>query len=217
MFGKYLEKVSISEKIISFTNKEEENIMTRMEELINLEKSSMVDVIYCDFIADVENTEENIRTRILKSRENGKYYYHQMQHGNVIKCFEIALSWVPFENVYVFNYTPDDLHKYEIDSRNPEKLDVKHLEEKQITENMSCNYDGMTVEYVNEIELKFNGKSVKIVKDDAYTYKMLKTKIRAAGGAKGLYIFLENIAEEGKNKYPLWGTVWRKMHKLYGM
>ena len=92
------------------------------------------------------------------------------------------------------------------------------MEEKQITENMICNYDGMTVEYVNENELKFNGKSVAIVKDSAYTYSMLKTKIKAAGGAKGLFIFLENIAEEGKQtKYPFWSTVWSKMHKLYGM
>lgn len=191
--------------------------MTRMEELINLEKNSTVEVMYCDYIADVENVAENIRTRILKSRVNGKYYYHQMQHGNVINCFEIALSWVPFENVYVFNYTPDNLHKYEIDSRNPENLIAKPLEEKQITENMSCTYKGMTVEYVKEDELKFNGKSVKIIKDDAYTYSMLKTKIKAAGGAKGLFIFLENIAEEGKNKYPFWRSVWKKAHELYGM
>ena len=192
--------------------------MTRMEELISLEKNPTVEIMYCDYIADVENSAENIRTRILKSRVNGKYYYHQMQHGNVIKCFEIALSWVPFENVYIFNYTPDDLHKYEIDSRNPEKLNAKALEEKQIVENMSCNYNGMIVEYVNENELKFNGKSVTIVKDSAYTYSMLKKKIKAAGGAKGLFIFLENIAEEGKQtKYPFWSTVWNKMHKLYGM
>lgn len=192
--------------------------MLKIEELINLEKNSTVDVIYCDYIADVENVAENIRTRLLKSRENGKYYFHQMQDGNVIKCFEIALSWTPFENVYVFNYTPDNLHIYEIDSRNPVNSNTpKKLAENQIVENMCCSYDGMTVEYVGENELKFNGKSVKIVKDDGYVYSLLKTKIKAAGGAKGLYIFLENIAEEGKSTCPSWYWLWGKIHKLYGI
>ena len=139
-----------------------------------------------------------------------------MQNGNVIKCFEIALSWVPFEEVYIFNYTPDDLHIYEIDSRSPSKFEAKHLKENQITENMACCYNGMTVEYVNENELKFNGKPIVIVNDSNWVHKLLKTKIRANGGAKGLYIFLENIAEEGKIKYPFWKKSWEHIQEFYG-
>lgn len=171
--------------------------MKKLAELLELEKKSNVEIAYCDYIADYDNEKENIRTRILFDAQNGKYYYHQMQHGNVIKCFEIALSWKPFEGVYIFNFTPDDLHIYEIDSRRPEKMEVRKLEENLINPGMSCEYDGLTVEYESENSLKFNGKSVPVTPDWDYVFKLLKTKIRAQGGAKGLYRFLENIAANG--------------------
>ena len=190
--------------------------MIKFDNLLNLEKTSNIDIRYCDIISDVENEAENIRTNILQSRENGKYYFYQMQHGNIIKCFEIALSWRPFEGVYIFNYTPDNLHRYEIDSRNPGKHNPKKLEENQIVKNMTCSYNGITVEYVNENELKFNEKPVKIENDLSFTYSLMKSKIKASGGAKGLYIFLENIAEEGKHeKYPLFRQAYDNIRKLY--
>ena len=171
--------------------------MKYLAELVNLEKKSDVRLDYCDYIADCSNEEENIRTRILFDDVSGKYYYHQMQHGNVIKCFEIALSWKPWGEFYIFNYTPDDLHIYEVDSRNPEKITIKELEEDSIRAGMKCEYDGMTVEYESENSLKFNGKSVPVIHDSEFVYRLLKTKIRANGGAKGLYRFLENIAATG--------------------
>lgn len=171
--------------------------MKTLAELLELEKKSNVEIAYCDYIADYDNEKENIRTRILFDAQNGKYYYHQMQHGNVIKCFEIALSWKPFGEAYIFNFTPDDLHIYEIDSRRPEKMEIKKLEENLIQPGMKCEYDGMTVEFESENSLKFNGKSVPVVPDGSYVFKLMKTKIRAEGGAKGLYRFLENIAANG--------------------
>lgn len=171
--------------------------MLKLAELMNLEKESNINLAYVDYVADEDNEAENIRTRLAKSRENGKYYFHQMQNGNVIKCFEIALSWVPFGEFYVFNYTPDDLHIYEIDSRQPAKIEIKNLDENLINVGMKCEYEGMTVEYESENSLKINGKSIQVVSDSEYVFKLLKRKIRARDGAKGLYRFLENIAANG--------------------
>lgn len=171
--------------------------MKKLAELLELEKKSNVEIAYCNYIADYDNEKENIRTRILYDDHSGKYYYHQMQHGNVIKCFEIALDWKPFGEIYIFNFTPDDLHIYEIDSRMPEKMEIKKLEENLIQPGMKCEYDGMTVEFESENSLKFNGKSIPVEPDGNYVFKLLKTKIRAEGGAKELYRFLENIAANG--------------------
>ena len=100
---------------------------------INLEKNPTADIMYCDFIADYVNEEENIRTRILYDKHySKKYYYHQMKDGEVIKFFEIAFAWKPFDDCYVFRYTPDNLHVYEIDSRFPEKMEILRLQPKQI-------------------------------------------------------------------------------------
>lgn len=38
-------------------------------------------------------------------------------------------------------------------------------------------------------------KTVKVKPDDEYVFSIQKTQILAANGAKGLYIFLDNIAE----------------------
>ena len=188
--------------------------MVRIDKLVKLEKESKVDLRYCEYIADMENLEENKRIRILE--DNGKFYYHEMQNGEVVKCFELALSWKPFGEFYVFNFTPDNLHVYEIETRNLGKFEAKPLEEYQIVEGMKCSYNGMTVEYEAENSLKLNGKSVEVVEDGEFILKLLKTKIRALGGAKRLYIFLENIAEESKNNsYPLFSTYWGKVKTMY--
>lgn len=101
--------------------------MKKLEELKALEKKSSVNIAYCNIISDYTEEEENIRTRLLYDRQTEKYYFHQMQNGDVIKCFEIALDWKPWDNIYLFCFTPDDLHVYEIDSRNPEKIEGKKL------------------------------------------------------------------------------------------
>lgn len=171
--------------------------MKRISELLTLEKESDVKIAYCEIIADYMNESGNSRTRILFDNYTGKYYYHQMKDGKILKCFEMALSWKPFEGIYIFCFTLDDMHVYEIDSRQPEKIEVKKLEENQISVGMKCEYDGMTVEYETDNKLKFNGKSIEVVPDSSYVFKLLKWKIYAQDGAKGLYRFLENIAANG--------------------
>ena len=82
---------------------------------------------------------------------------------------------------------------------------------------MECTYNGLTVKYESGNSLNFNGKSIKVVSDSRYTYKLLKTRMKAQGGAKGLYSFLENIAETGKFKVPLFHTWWNVFLKQYGI
>lgn len=171
--------------------------MKRITELLTLEKESDVKIAYCEIIADYTNESENSRTRILFDEHTGKYYFHHVQNGKVLKCFEIALSWKPFEGIYIFCFTPDDMHVCEIGSRQPEKIEIKKLEENQISAGMKCEYAGMAVEYESENSLKFNGKSIEVIPDSGYVFKLKKRKIYARGGAKGLYIFLENIAANG--------------------
>lgn len=173
--------------------------MVTLAELLELERESNVEIAYCDYIADYDNEKENIRTRILYDDQSGKYYYHQMQNGNVMKCFEIALSWKPFgdDRCYIFNYTPDNFHIYEVDSRQPEKVEILKLKSEQIQPGAECSYCGLTVKYESENSISFNGKSIEIVPDSSYVFKLLKTKIRAMDGAKELYRFLENIATNG--------------------
>ena len=191
--------------------------MIKLEQLKTLEKNSNVELCYCDYISDKQNEKENIRTRILFDKKNEKYYFHKMQNGKVIECFEIALSWKPFENCMIFAYTPDDIHIYEIDSRNPETYyhDVKKIGYNQDITGMSCTYDDITIQYVNETELKINGKSISGAPATGFVYKLLKTKIKAEDGARGLFVFLENIAETSKIKLPLFNGVYDKIKELY--
>lgn len=169
-------------------------MLVTVEELKGLEKRSEVKIAYCDIIADYTDEEENKRTRILYNRKNDRYYYHQMKDGKIVQCFEMMLTRKPFGEFYVFNFTLDNVHLYEVNSRNPANIEIKKLDEDMINEGMACEFEGMKVEFESENTLKFNGKSVPIVNDWGYTYKLLKTKIRAQGGAKGLFRFLENIA-----------------------
>jgi len=173
--------------------------MKRISELLTLEKESNVKIQYCDIIADRTNETDNIRIRILHDPKSGKYYYHKMQNGEIVKCFEIAISWQPSQNYSIFAFTPDDMHVYELDQRTPEKIEIRSLQENQIEIGMKCEYDGMTVEYESENKIKINGKSLEVIPDYGYVFKLLKTRIRAQGGAKGLYRFLENIAAKGNH------------------
>lgn len=191
--------------------------MVKLEQLKTLEKNSNVELCYCDYIADKQNKEENIRTRILFDKKSKKYYFHKMQNGNIIECFEIALSWKPFEYVLIFAYTPDDIHIYEIDSRMPEtsKHEVKKLKNNQVVTGMECMYKDVIIQYMNETELKINGKIFVVEPISGYVYKLLKTKIQAMGGAKEFFIFLENIAEESKLNLPLFSNVYDRIKELY--
>lgn len=56
--------------------------------------------------------------------------------------------------------------------------------------------------------LVVDGKRIPVTEDREWAWKIMKTKIRAIGGAKGLFIELENSAEERKNGiYPLFSEL----------
>ena len=188
--------------------------MKRLKDLIGLEKSSAVEIRYCEIVSDYSDENKNIRYRILKSGE--RYFYHKMRDGEVVECFEVALSWKPTGDILIFAYTPDDRHVYEIDSRNPSFRDVFKLEKEQIHGGDSCEFRGHKLEYADENKLILDGVSLFVEFCGEYVYNLMKRKIKAIDGARGLYIFLENIAEEGKaNKYPLFADVWNMIADKY--
>lgn len=58
---------------------------------------------------------------------------------------------------------------------------------------LECRY---YIDYDEEEQkIIVNGRSMKVVYDDVFTYKLLKTRIRAIDGAEGLYNFLKRITD----------------------
>lgn len=183
--------------------------MKKLEDLMNLEKQSAVEIRYCEIVADAE--EENRRARILKSGD--RYFYHEMQDGEVIKCFEVAVSWKPTSTITIFAFTPDGRHVYEIDSRNPLRVNVMRL--KTASRGDQCRYNGHSVE-LSDNAIIFDGRSIPVLDDHEYAWKLMKTKIRAIGGAFGLFIELEHMAEEAKNGiYPLFASLYDMLAEKY--
>lgn len=174
--------------------------MIKFENLKRLEKNASVDLRYCNIIADETDEEENIRIRILRDNDN-RYYYHKMQNGNVIECFEIAFSRETFCGVKIFTFTFDNLHEYEIDTRNLFKFESKKINLERIIPGLKCDFRGSTIEYIAEDAIKINGNIVKVEVNPEYVYKCLKTKIKARDGAKGLYAFIDKEAETEKLTY----------------
>lgn len=196
--------------------------MVKLEELRKLEKRSSVELRYCEIIADVTDEEKNERTRILK--DGDRYFYHKMRCSEVVDCFEIALSWKPFDGVLVFAYTPDNRHEYNIDVRRGDdgvfricRPSVIPISTSVIEIGDRCEFRGHTVEIVAEDAINFDGRTLPVVSDSEYTFKLLKTKIRAKDGARGLFQFLDEIAERGRfEKFPLFDGVYDTMAEKYG-
>lgn len=188
--------------------------MKKLEELTGLEKQSVIDLRYCNIIADKSDATENIRTRIVE--QGGRYFFHQMQDGEVTACFEIAESWKPWGGVTVFAYTPDDLHIYEVDTYNPSVHNVRQLDSALVKPGMSCSYGGRTVELLDLSHICMNGVSIQVESNSDYVFKLMKSKIKANGGARGLYCFLDQIAERSKvEKFPLFCDTWNKIFEKY--
>lgn len=196
--------------------------MVKLEELKKLGKQSSVEIPYCEIVADVTDEEANERRRVLKNGE--RYFFHKMRGGEVVECFEIVLSWKPFPDVLIFAYTPDNRHEYQIDVRKGNdgafrihSPDVIPLSTSVIEIGDRCEYGGHTVEIIAEDAIKFDGRTLPVVSDSEYTYKLLKTKIRAQNGARGLFRFLDEIAERGKmEKYPLFHQAYETFAEKYG-
>lgn len=187
--------------------------MVNLEQLMTLDKSSVVDIRYCNIVSDDTDEDKNRRRRILE--QDGRYYFHEMIDGEVTRCCEIAVDWKPANGRTQFAFTPDDRHIYYL--RKGMKLDfeVKRLDRKQIKPGDSCSYRGMTLEFVDEQHLRFNSVVVPVVEEMGYTYKLERRQIKASGAAVGLYVFMENIAEEGKEKFPVFYYVWDKLFTYY--
>lgn len=200
--------------------------MVKFEVLQTLEKSSNIDLRYCEIIAvnTIDDESGCTTKRVIKADE--RYYMHIMHNGNIKQCFEIALSWQPWENVLVFAFTPDDIHEYEIEvrgntnSRPDEKricnYDIKKIDFSRIKYGMKCNYNNITIELIDDDFISVNGNIVKVERNAEYTYKLMKSKIKAISGAKGLFAFLDEIAENEKvGKFPVFEYVFNQIAEKY--
>ena len=195
--------------------------MIKNEMLLNLErniseKQAFEMLRYSNIIVDVENRAENKRCRILEF-EN-RFFFHAMQNGEIMKCFEIVESWRPFDNVTIWAYTPDGTHIAEIDSRNIEKHCVLNRTIQEFSDGASFTDSGNTVILDGE-NLVINGKKISVVSDSQFIFNLKSKKnIHARDGASGLYSFLEHISFAKSNKlyeYPLFVGVLNKIVDRY--
>ena len=186
--------------------------MKSLKELTALEKEASIDLQKCKVVA--EEVVDGTESRIVEL--DGRYFVHRMKEGHVTKCFEVAVSWRPFEGIIIFAYTPDDLHVYEVDSRRPAAADVKKLEESLVQPGMSCDFNGMTVTFKDDSNIAMNGILISVEPCSEFVFKLMARKIKAIGGARGLYCFLDRIAEQGKyEKYPTFCDAWAKIREKY--
>lgn len=189
--------------------------MVNLEQLMMLDKSSVVDIRYCNIVSDDTDEGKNRRRRILE--QDGRYYFHEMIGGEVTRCCEIAVDWKPANGRTQFAFTPDDRHIYYLRVGTRLNFEIKRLEREQIKSGDRCVYRDMKLEILDEQHLRLNSVVVPVVDDSGYTYKLEQRRIKASCAAVGLYIFLENIAEEGKETpYPVFSTVWDKIFTYYG-
>lgn len=180
--------------------------MKKLCDLVNLEKSSSVNFRYCEIIAMREKETDDGAETVRILRDGERYFYHEMKNGDFVQCFEIALSWEPFENVKVFAFTPDNLHVWQFETRKRDNsrvadvssFEVMKLDENLIVEGMACKCLGVCACFESDCMISINGKSVKVKPCYDFVYCLQKSQIKAIGGAAGLYRFLENIAENSR-------------------
>lgn len=188
--------------------------MVKLKDLIPLQKNVSIDLDNCTILQHEKDTDKNIARYVLE--KDGRYYYREDNGTQTNFCHEIIVDWVPFPSYTVYAYTPDDLHIYQIESgRASLVFSYLPLDLKCITPGMRCSYDGHTLEYVDSSHLKFDGRILPVENSTEYTYQILKTKLRGIDGAKGIFRFFENIAEEGKHTVPLWFCRWKRVFEFY--
>jgi len=193
--------------------------MYKLSDLRNLEKNCNIHLAMVDFVVDEINEKENTRRRILRDH-NGRYFFHSMKDGEVIECFEIMLYWKPISGDLIFAYTPDGRHPYEIDA-NP-KTNLMFFERRAMPMELiqagdKAVYRGNTVEFINDTSVKVNGNIVPVAECNEYVYSLRKNKINAINGARGLFHFLDGIAEEGKFiTYPILSGAFDIIADKYG-
>lgn len=190
--------------------------MVKLEQLITLEKKPHVDLQKCIVRFDGINQETGNRQRILESVHN-RTYYHEMSEGIVVRCFEIAFDWKPFNKFYVYAYTPDDRHLCRIEVRDQIFFDVLPLNCEQIRNGDSCSHDGISLVVEDRNHIRMNNVSIPVVQDSEYVYSLRRDSIHAMNAASGLYCFLENIsARKAMGNYPIFHDIWRVIAQHYG-
>lgn len=190
--------------------------MVELEKLKTLEKNPLLDLQECRIIQ--QDTTDNGHTLYVLEKD-GRYFYREEHNDKLLFCNEMVVDWLPFGGMYtVYAFTPDDLHVYQVETGR-ERLGhftIQKLNPALIQPGMKCSYYGNTLEYIDENHLSFDGHIVRVDPDPEFTYKALETKIRATDGAKGLFRFLEQVAEEGKYcRCPFWCTAWWKFFEKY--
>lgn len=166
-----------------------------LTELSELDKTARIDITNCRILG--HNDIHGTPTTLLEC--DGRYFLAADNSCREVIKDEIFSNYMREE----FVYTPDDLHLYHFSYDNQQHriypVDVYNLELEQIVKGMSCRHNGLNVTYNNDTSLIFATndmtKTVKVKPDDEYVFSIQKTQILAANGAKGLYIFLDNIAE----------------------
>lgn len=193
--------------------------MYKLSDLRNLEKNCNIHLAMVEFVVDEINEKENTRRRILRDHD-GRYFFHSMKDGEVIECFEILLIWKPFDDKLFFAYTPDGKHPYEICVNTRTNLmffERRAMPMELIQAGDKATYRGNTVEFINDASVKVNGNIVPVVECNEYVYSLRKNKINAIKGARGLFHFLDRIAEEGKFiTYPILSRAFDIIADKYG-
>ena len=92
-------------------------------------------------------------------------------------------------------------------------IDVYNIEKEQVVKGVSCHHNGLTVTYNDKDSLIFQTvdmcKIIKVKESDEFIFSIKKTQVNAIDGVKGLFIFLDNIAERDKFS-PFGGTFFDK-------
>ena len=187
--------------------------MVKISDLIQLEKKADIDIGKAHW-QDTDVELGRIRTVV---ELDGRYYLRELTDGEITAFFEVAVDWKINAQKTQFAFTPDDRHIYYFRTGQKIRYSVRCLDYNQVEAGDTCTYNGMTAEFVHDGKIRINGKDIPVQTDPNYTYSLLKKKIKAIGGARGLFIFLDRIAEEAKTgTLPLFEAVWKKIADYYG-
>ena len=177
--------------------------------LSSLEKEAKIDIDRCNLLA--KNEVDGVLTSIYETE--GRYFRIA---GD--ECREIFKNDLYFRGIQdVYEFTPDDFHVYFFhvnkDRNQIMPIDVYNIEKEQVVKGVSCHHNGLTVTYNDKDSLIFQTvdmcKIIKVKESDEFIFSIKKTQVNAIDGAKGLFIFLDNIAERDKFS-PFGGTFFDK-------
>lgn len=160
------------------------------------EFNSNITVLLFDINANnIEIDTYGVNLSNIKIYQQGISFFAKLSN----KILQIYLTWVPFENRYVFVTTLNGLNLFEIEvfaAENRVYLEHKEIRYTEIFSGLNystkINNVYYTVEYIDQNTLKLNGNLINIVECSQYVYKCLKTQIKAIDGANGLYCFIFN-------------------------